>query len=79
MYHGVADSVGHMTLAGQSANLMFGRIYDSHVVRDPVTMLAKTCTLGRGCYVEAFHVTTGMTAAAVVVAIVLGRRRTMQR
>lgn len=58
---------------------MFGRVYDSHVVRDPVTMLAKTCTLGRGCYLEAFEVTTVMSGLALVVAVVLARRRTMQQ
>jgi len=58
---------------------MFGRIYDSHVVHDPISMMGKTCTLGQGCLVEAFEVTTVMSVLAVVTAVVLGRRRTMQQ
>jgi len=64
--------------AGQAANLMYGRVYDSHVIKDPISMLVKTCPLGRGCYAEAFEVTTVMSALAVVTAVVLARRRTMQ-
>lgn len=65
---------------GQAANLLFGRIYDSHVFADPTVLTAaKTCTLGRECYVQAFQVTTVMSALAVATGLVLCRRRSMHR
>ncbi|GAA5934278.1 hypothetical protein JCM1841_005422 [Sporobolomyces salmonicolor] len=72
-------------LFGQSTNLIFGRIYDSHShshSRDSApSRLAvpssspTTCTLGRACYLDAFRLTTAMAAGAVVVALVLATGR----
>ncbi|GAA5841090.1 hypothetical protein JCM11251_008015 [Rhodosporidiobolus azoricus] len=71
-------------LFGQTTNLLFGRIYDSHTrsspsslpsfLSDPLHALAgtsATCTAGRECYAGAFHLTTGMSAAAIAVGLVL--------
>ncbi|GAA5906732.1 hypothetical protein JCM6882_003288 [Rhodosporidiobolus microsporus] len=78
-------------LFGQTTNLLFGRIYDSHTRSSPslpssllsishstsselfhtLPGATATCTEGRACYVAAFHLTTGMSAAAILVGLVL--------
>ncbi|GAA6019957.1 hypothetical protein JCM11491_006719 [Sporobolomyces phaffii] len=76
---------------GQTTNLIFGRIYDSHshlaaaLPRPPPSPSALAlassnpathgCLAGRRCYAAAFELTTGMAIAAVAVAVVLATVR----
>ncbi|GAA6039131.1 hypothetical protein JCM8097_005341 [Rhodosporidiobolus ruineniae] len=75
-------------LFGQTTNLLFGRIYDSHTPSTSPSLLAllptslsstaaagATCTAGRDCYVSTFRITTGMGVAAVGVGLVLATVR----
>jgi hypothetical protein len=62
-----------LTLAGQTTNLIFGRIYDSHAVSSPLG--SPTCVEGRACYVDAFKITAGMGFGAICVAVVLATQR----
>ncbi|GAA6017273.1 hypothetical protein JCM10207_003674 [Rhodosporidiobolus poonsookiae] len=71
-------------LFGQSTNLIFGRIYDSHARSLPpslsplssiLTAAGPTCTEGRACYLSAFRLTTGMAGAAICVGLVLATLR----
>ncbi|GAA5906019.1 hypothetical protein JCM8208_006319 [Rhodotorula glutinis] len=68
-------------LFGQTTNLLFGRIYDSHVLPSPpspspIVAIAGTCTLGRECYAQAFILTSCMALGALVVGLwlALGRK-----
>ncbi|GAA5926001.1 hypothetical protein JCM3775_005172 [Rhodotorula graminis] len=67
-------------LFGQMTNLLFGRIYDSHVLSSPPSpsssFAAGTCTLGRQCYAQAFVLTSGMALGALAVGLwlALGRK-----
>ncbi|KWU43288.1 hypothetical protein RHOSPDRAFT_35162 [Rhodotorula sp. JG-1b] len=75
-------------LFGQTTNLLFGRIYDSHLssssLPSPPSFLnlehfaapPSICTLGQACYVRATYLTCGMSLAATVVGIglALGRK-----
>ncbi|GAA5855572.1 hypothetical protein JCM9279_005124 [Rhodotorula babjevae] len=65
-------------LSGQTTNLLFGRIYDSHVLPSPPTSpssssllatVAGTCTLGRECYAQAFVLTSCMALGALAVGL----------
>lgn len=59
--------------------------YDSHVSFDEPKLLARgggaavdhLCTLGAECYRGAFSLTMAMAVGALVVAVVLGMRKTM--
>ncbi|GAA5977692.1 hypothetical protein JCM11641_001380 [Rhodosporidiobolus odoratus] len=71
-------------LFGQTTNLIFGRIYDSHSHSpSPSSLLsdlfliapAAVCLEGRGCYSTAFRLTTGMGIAAIGVGVVLATVR----
>ncbi|GAA5970303.1 hypothetical protein JCM8115_003694 [Rhodotorula mucilaginosa] len=76
-------------LFGQTTNLLFGRIYDSHLSSPsspppPPSFLnlehfavpPSICTLGQACYVRATYLTCGMSLAATVVGmgLALGRK-----
>ena len=79
----------HPRNTGQTTNLLFGRIYDSHLSSPsspppPPSFLnlehfavpPSICTLGQACYVRATYLTCGMSLAATVVGIglALGRK-----
>ncbi|GAA5866610.1 hypothetical protein JCM8547_005475 [Rhodosporidiobolus lusitaniae] len=60
---------------GQSTNLIFGRIYDSHTSSSPSTRSTGSCAAGRACYLSALHLTTGMAISAIGIAFVLATTR----
>ncbi|KAL7417962.1 major facilitator superfamily domain-containing protein [Mrakia frigida] len=77
-------------LGGNVANLVYGRVYDSHtvgkiakaalaLVRSPPVLdpsdRSHDCFLGQGCYVQAFHVTTTATVLALALSLFAGWRR----
>lgn len=71
-------------LAGQATNLLFGRIYDSHLPTSTFSVAAgggspPTCTAGRACYIRATYLTCGMSLVATVVGLVLALGRKEMR
>ncbi|GAA5881119.1 hypothetical protein JCM3774_000879 [Rhodotorula dairenensis] len=81
-------------LFGQATNLIFGRIYDSHLVESSSSSFSSfelldlglgpggggpTCTAGRACFIRATYLTCGMSLAATAVGLVLALARKEMR
>lgn len=50
-------------IGGNLFNLLYGRIYDAHSIRD--TTGSMTCIVGRQCYRSAYHVAFGAATLGV--------------
>ncbi|KAL8283172.1 hypothetical protein RQP46_005950 [Phenoliferia psychrophenolica] len=90
-----SSNSGWVTIApavfGNSANILFGRIYDSNVVkrapeslvpraafvlgRAGTTATDKLCLLGAECFATAFHMTTVMALLALALSCYAGMRK----
>ncbi|KAI5478285.1 serine carboxypeptidase [Pseudohyphozyma bogoriensis] len=89
-----SENNGYVSLSpavfGNSANLLFGRIYDSNVDHSPTTSPSELvprggaaidhlCVMGRDCFSAAFHITALMCFGAMLLAVLLGLRRTRNK
>lgn len=85
-YFGIASFSANNGLAslapaigGNVANLVFGRIVDSHIVPPSPPPLVERfadhqCMLGRECYLAAFTLTQSMAVVAILLSLVLALR-----
>ncbi|KAG6915674.1 hypothetical protein DXG01_010504 [Tephrocybe rancida] len=65
-------------VAGNIFSVVFGRNLDSHDLSSPdvahSTVVSTTCTLGRGCYVDALYLTTAGCFLAIILSVWAGLR-----